>query len=176
MTITPSGTNITVGTPTTVSGTVSGAVGTPSGTVTITDNGNQVASDGLNGSGNYATTAFTLGVGTHTLVAHYGGGGNYVAANSGNATVTVNAAAATVNVTSTLSINYGAAYSLTGTVSGGAGQPTPSGSVSISAPSPGPGIPALDRSAALGERRVHPCSDAAVPEGRNPPAHDHLQR
>jgi hypothetical protein len=79
------------GQPVTFTATVTGSPGfVPSGTVTFTDNGNNVATATLvNGMATWTTSTFSAG--GHAIVAMYGGSGDYLASNSAPLAQTVTA-------------------------------------------------------------------------------------
>ena len=112
--------------------TVSGASGTPTGTVFVTGGGFNSATQQLT-SGSYTFTVpmNTLTVGSDTLTANYSGDATYAPAN-GTATVTVTAPPTpTVTVTpASGSINSGQSLNVTVAVAGGSG--TPTGTVKLS--------------------------------------------
>lgn len=91
VTLTPSATAITSIQPLTVNVTVagSGSIGTPTGTVTLTDGGNLNTSMALtSGAASFSVPAGMLQSGTDTLTAAYSGDINY-ATTSASATITV---------------------------------------------------------------------------------------
>ena len=128
VTVTPTPGSIVANQTMSVKVTVSGAVGTPTGTVVINGGGFNSATQPL-ASGSYTFTipANSLSVGTDTLTAKYSGDTTYAPAN-GSATVTVTAPPTpTVTVTpASSSINSGQSLSVTVAV---AGTPTPTGTV-----------------------------------------------
>ncbi|MGA3127398.1 MAG: Ig-like domain repeat protein [Candidatus Korobacteraceae bacterium] len=89
--LTSSATSVSPGTSVTFTATVTGTAGkpTPTGNVTFTDGATTLGSNALNGSGiaTYATT--TLAVGTHSIVANYGGDPSNAASASNAITVSV---------------------------------------------------------------------------------------
>lgn len=126
-TLTPVSSTITTQQTVTFTATVSGASGTPTGTVTFLDGANALGSGTL--SGGVATyTSSTFSAGTHTVTAMYNGSATYAASTSGNSVITVTAIPSTtsLNVSAT-SINQTQPLTLTATVSGAGG--TPAGSV-----------------------------------------------
>jgi acetyl esterase/lipase len=87
------------GQPVTVNATVSGASGTPTGTVTFRVNGGAVATVPYNG-GQVSTTFSNMGTGTHSMTATYSGDSTYGAASSSPLSHTVTKAGTTTAVTS----------------------------------------------------------------------------
>jgi hypothetical protein len=86
-----SATSITAGASVTLTAAVSGAGGTPTGTVTFSDGGTQLGTGTLNSSGQAAYSTSSLAVGTHSLTAAYGGDTNFAASTSSAVSVTVTA-------------------------------------------------------------------------------------
>ncbi len=68
-------------------------VGTPTGTVTFYDGATQIGTGTLSG-GKATFSTKTLGAGSHSITADYGGDANFLTSNSGVLTQTVNGAAA----------------------------------------------------------------------------------
>ena len=110
--------------------TVSGAVGTPTGSVTVDDGSDENCTIAAlsGGSGSCDLTSTT--VGNKTLTASYAGDTNY-AGGSGTESHTVNQATPTVTIDSDLPdpSEVGQAYTVVVTVSGAVG--TPTGSVTV---------------------------------------------
>src|SRR4029079_1551996 len=79
----------TFGQSVTLTATVTGAQGTPTGTVTFLDGATSLGTGTLNGSGVATLSTSTLSVATHNLTANYGGSATY-ATSSGTDTQTVN--------------------------------------------------------------------------------------
>jgi hypothetical protein len=127
----PFSTNVTFTLALTASGT--GAVGTPTGTVSFTDNGNPMGSGPItlvNGSASISTS--TLTPGTHSIGATYSGDSNFAAPviaplsytiNTATTTVTLSPSPSTVAVGGTVTYNY--------TVTGGPANVQPVGLVTI---------------------------------------------
>jgi subtilase family serine protease len=106
--------------------TVSGASGTPTGTVSMTSGSYNSGVQTLNGSGGYTFSipAGSLAIGSDTLTVNYNGNSTYATANN-TAPVTVNGLAASVTATPSPSIiNSNQTVTVTGTVSGTDGTPT----------------------------------------------------
>jgi hypothetical protein len=80
--------NVTVGTPVTYSATVSGNVGSPSGTVTFTDGATPLCSFTLSGGGGSCSSANAPPGSSQTVTATYSGSSEY-AGSSGTTTLTV---------------------------------------------------------------------------------------
>ncbi len=110
-----------------------GEIGCPTGTMTITDNGNALDASPykLNSLG-YAEDQFIqLPGGTHTLVANYSGDNSYKAS-SATATVTVRPAPTTIaNVASPATVNAGTPFTVTATVTTSSYGVAPTGTVSF---------------------------------------------
>jgi subtilase family serine protease len=128
VTVTPAPTSILANQSMNVTVAVSGASGTPTGTVFVTGGGFNSATQPLtSGSFTFAIPANTLTVGTDTLKAQYSGDATYAPA-SGTANVTVTAPVLltpTVTVTATSgSINSGQTLSVTAKVTGSGATPT----------------------------------------------------
>ena len=107
----------------TLTATVTGAAGTPTGIVTFTSHGATLGSAALaNGTATLSTTA--LPVGTDTVVASYGGAAGF-AASSGQATQQVNAGNTATALSSSPNPSIsGQAVTLTATVTSAGGTPT----------------------------------------------------
>jgi hypothetical protein len=124
-----------VGTSVTLTATVTGSAATPTGTVNFYSGSALLGSGTLNSSGvaTYATSA--LAVGSDSLTASYGGGGDYSVANSAAVVVTVmpvGTAVPTVTVTPTAATITGAQTdSVAVSVTGATGSATPTGTVTL---------------------------------------------
>src|SRR4029079_1912774 len=108
----------------TLTATVTGTQGTPSGTVTFLEGATTLGTGTLNGSGvaTFSTSALTLGA--HTLTANYGGDTTY-ATSTDTDTHTVNKAPSTTVLTSAPDPStFGQSVTLTATVTGTQGTPT----------------------------------------------------
>ncbi|MEP6939070.1 MAG: Ig-like domain-containing protein [Rudaea sp.] len=115
----------------TLSATVSGTAGTPTGTVTFMDGATTLGSGALaSGVASFATA--TLAAGTHAITANYAGDSAYLSS-SGSTSLVVSASgksASTTALTATPNpATVGQSVSLKATVSGSAG--TPTGSVTF---------------------------------------------
>ncbi|WP_370677749.1 Ig-like domain repeat protein [Pleomorphomonas sp. PLEO] len=109
--------SIVVGTPVTLTATLSGGV-SPSGTVTFKDGGTTLGSDTVSGgSASYSTNS--LATGSHTITAVYGGDTNNDTVTSSAVTVAVNAPTISLTPSSLPNATVGTAYSQTLTASGG---------------------------------------------------------
>jgi hypothetical protein len=127
-----SGTSITssanpssLGAPVTFTAVVSGAGGTPTGTVTFKDGATTLGSGTLNGSGQGTFSTNSLSVGAHSITANYGGDNNFPASTSPVLTQTINQNASAVALVS--SANPSAltqSVTFTATVTGSGGTPT----------------------------------------------------
>ncbi len=116
----------TFGTASSVKVTVSGAGGTPSGTVTVKEGATTLGSGTLDATGK-ATVALpaTLPVGAHALTVSYSGDSTFGAA-TGNVTATVKAAvsATTTTAKAPAKVKYKKAFDVTATVTSTGGTPT----------------------------------------------------
>ncbi len=149
---------LTHGQSVTLSGTVSGLSGTPTGNVTfIPSSGalgnpvdpntgaflNAVPLATLDGSGHYSIPVTNLPAGTYSVVARYGGDGTFAASTSAPVVFTVSAEGTTVTIaptflnqstcalTSTTTFSYGSFVWTDVTVAGSSGQGAPTGTVMI---------------------------------------------
>ncbi len=149
---------LTHGQSVTLSGTVSGLSGTPTGYVTFIPSsgalGNPVDPNSgaflnpvplatLDGSGNYSIPVTNLPAGSYSVVARYSGDGTFAASTSAPVTFTISAEGTTVtiaptalnqttcNLTSTTTFPYGSFVWTDVTVAGTSGQGLPTGTVMI---------------------------------------------
>jgi subtilase family serine protease len=126
VTVVPASSSIVSNVALTVTGTVTGSLGTPTGTVTLTS-GSYISSATALSTGAYSITIpkNSLSAGSDTLTVTYGGNPTYAIA-SGTAVVTVTAPPTpTVTVTPASStVNSGQSLIVTGTVVGTSGTPT----------------------------------------------------
>jgi hypothetical protein len=117
-----------------LSATVTGVLGTPSGTVTFTDGGTNLGSGPVDGTGKATLSVSNLAVGPRSLQASFAGGVTYAASASAAATQNVNKAGTTLTLTPSANpASAGQAVTFTATVAAvapGAGVPT--GSVAYS--------------------------------------------
>jgi hypothetical protein len=81
VTLTNSGVPQNIGDPVTVTAHVAPTFGTPTGTVTFTDNGNPIGTIALDGNGE-ASLTFNATAGSHSIVANYNGDATYAPASS----------------------------------------------------------------------------------------------
>ena len=96
---------------------VSPGAGSPTGTVTFSDGGTLLGTEGLNGSGTATFTTSTLAAGGHQITAAYGGDANF-AASSGSLTQTVSKIVTATAVASSANPSIpGQAVTYTATVS-----------------------------------------------------------
>ncbi len=141
-TVTPDGTNISVGTSltpsvyaqaVTLTATVSAALpggGVPSGTVTFYNNGNPIGTGTLSTPGAYTLTTGTLPVGTDTITAGFTATTDYYGSNSPSISQVVHQASTTTVLSTSLTpVVYSQAITLTAVVMSG-GSPA-SGSVTF---------------------------------------------
>jgi len=121
----------------TLTATVAGTGGTPTGTVTFLDGGGSLGTGSMHsGVATLATTG--LSVGTHTITASYGGDSNDAASTSNTVTVIVQSATTATGLAVTPNpADHGQTVTMTATVTGNGG--TPGGTVTF-----------LDGGAALG--------------------------
>ena len=118
----------------TLTATVSGSAGTPTGSVSFMEGTAAVAGCSSAALFNGAATCVTSGIaaGSHSITAQYGGDAGYNAKNSSATTLTVSAVKVDATVTLASSMNpsvSGQSISFTATLTGPAG--TPSGSVTF---------------------------------------------
>ncbi|MFO0930836.1 MAG: Ig-like domain repeat protein [Gemmataceae bacterium] len=109
-TLSLSATSVTAGTSVTLTATVSGGVGTPTGTVTFLDGPSTLGTGTLDASGvaTFSTAAFSIG--SHSLTASYGGSAVYAGSTSTAKTLDV-----TGGVDLSVTIGNGLSYLITGT-------------------------------------------------------------
>jgi|GEM_PF-797410 parallel beta-helix repeat (two copies) len=115
----------TFGQAVTLTATVTGASGTPTGTMTFTDGLTTLGTATLTNGQATFTTAANLGAGNHLLTAAYSGDGSFVPSTSSTLTQVVDhAASATTLGSGTNPSTFGQAVTLTATVSSTGGTPT----------------------------------------------------
>ncbi len=123
----------------TFTATVSGAIGTPTGSVTWSVSGPTTVTcppSTLDGSGDGACTVSDAKVGTYSATATYGGDGDYHGSSGSDSTADVGKAASATTVTDDAAgVVYKGSFTFTATVSGAAGTPTGSVTWSVSGPS-----------------------------------------
>jgi hypothetical protein len=107
--------------------------GTPSGTVNFTDGAVTLGSAVLDKSGTATFSTGSLSVGSHSIIANYGGDGNFLSSSSAATTQIVSkSASATVVASSQTSSTFGQALTFTAAVSpSGSGNGIPSGSINF---------------------------------------------
>ncbi len=107
--------------------------GVPTGTVTFKDGTATLGTGNLDGSGHATLTTSTLGVGSHSITAVYGGSTSYNTSTSSALTQTVNKDATSTSVTSSLNpSNHNQSVTFTATVVASApGTAVPTGSVTF---------------------------------------------
>jgi len=131
-TISPTTINISLGASQTISGTVTGTPGTPTGVVVIENAATGAPIDSTTLSGNsYTLNTTLLPAGTYTIKAHYGGDGSFGPSDSSTAAVSIGkqnskiivsfVTAAGQIVTSAQSVAYGSPYILRVDVANNAG-------------------------------------------------------
>ncbi|HEY6193143.1 MAG TPA: Ig-like domain repeat protein, partial [Bacteroidota bacterium] len=115
----------------TFSTTVSGTIGTPTGTVTYKDGGTTIATKSLNGSGQATFDTSGLVAGSHSITVTYNGDSKYLASISSAVNQNVNNANTTTGLTSSLNPSCsGQSVTFTATVTPVApGGGTPDGNV-----------------------------------------------
>ncbi len=131
-TLTASPTSAALGGAVTFTATVaSSSGGAPTGTVTFSDSGTTVATGTLNGGQAVGTTT-ALALGSHTIIATYGGTSDYSASVSATgATVSVSAASTTTTLTALPSPASALGSATLTAVVLPSGGPTPTGSVTV---------------------------------------------
>jgi len=133
-TLTPSATQITVGTSVTLTAMVS-ASATPTGSVTFYDGTNALATETLNGSGVATYTTSSLSVGTHSITAAYAGNSTFAGSMSAAVTITVSTPTVTATtstlVASATTVTPGTQVTFTDTVAPASGTGTPTGTVTF---------------------------------------------
>jgi hypothetical protein len=137
------GTTVSYGTAVTVTATLSGNNGVPTGNITYTvDNGTAQSAPLNNGVATF-TLPGTLNAGPHSVLVNYAGDNNYTASQQTGFTLTVTAAATSTTLTaSPLSAAYGSPITLTATVDNTSANP--------SAPITTGGVTFLDGQTVLG--------------------------
>ncbi len=108
------------GSPVTLTATVTGAGGTPTGTVTFRDGATAIGSATVDGGGHAILTAGSLSNGSHSISAAYGGDATYAASASSTTALLVGASGSTTSTTIASSANpslAGQAVTFTATVS-----------------------------------------------------------
>ena len=103
---------------------VSGAVGTPTGTVSFYDGSTLLGSSVLDGSGMGSIGTYSIGGGTRSITARYGGDPMYGALTSAPNTITVSRAAVTVSVTDDGVRSVGSVITFTASLSVFSGAPS----------------------------------------------------
>jgi len=88
-------------TPVTLTATVAGGGGTPTGSVSFRDNGSLIGTVSLNGSGVATLVTSSLAAGSHSVVATYNGDTNFAASSSSPTNVTINGGGAGPGATGT---------------------------------------------------------------------------
>jgi hypothetical protein len=96
VTLATSASTISYGTSITLSATVTGSGGTPTGTVAFLDGGTQLGASAVSAAGAATVTVNALSGGTHSILASYAGDSNFTAASSSAVPVTVNPAGQTI--------------------------------------------------------------------------------
>ncbi|HEY1767979.1 MAG TPA: protease pro-enzyme activation domain-containing protein [Terracidiphilus sp.] len=131
LTATPSASTISANTALTLTVTVTGSSGTPTGSLAVTGGGATLSGTLSGGSATITIPANSLAVGADTLTVTYNGDSTYASATT-TATVTVSAVTPTVAVTpEPASNNVANTLSVTVTVSGPLGSTTPTGTVTL---------------------------------------------
>jgi hypothetical protein len=117
----------------TLTSTVTGTSGTPTGTVTFTVDGNPFGSVALSSTGMAAVQTSSLSVGNHSITASYAGNADFSASTSSNFGLNVSQASTTTTLSnSTVTVIFGQPAALTATVAPVApGAGTPTGSVTF---------------------------------------------
>ncbi|MGC9293522.1 MAG: Ig-like domain repeat protein, partial [Acidobacteriaceae bacterium] len=129
--------SVSYGTPVTVTATLSGSSGAPTGNITYTVDGGSPQTAALSSVSGNGVASFTLpgtlAVGTHSVLVNYAGDTNYtIASTEQGFTLTVTAATTTTTLTALPNtITAGGSVALTATVSAGT-TPVTSGTVTFS--------------------------------------------
>ncbi len=115
--LTSSTASSTYGSPVTLTATVSGNVGAPTGAVTFNDGTTTIGSTTVS-AGAATFTTNVLGAGTHSITASYSGDANYVGAQSSSVSETVAQATTTIALTSSVTgtVTFGNPVTFTATV------------------------------------------------------------
>jgi Zn-dependent metalloprotease len=103
--------------------TVSGASGTPTGTVTVKEGATTVGTGTLSGGTASVALPASLSAGAHPLTVSYGGDGTYPAA-TGNVTANVNKASSTTSATAPKKVKFKKDFDVKATVAAAGGSPT----------------------------------------------------
>jgi hypothetical protein len=118
--------------PITMTDTVTSADTTPSGTITFITGGKTLATGTLTANGTASTTISTLGAGTYSITAVYGGSTEYAGSSSNAILEVVNGAPTTTVLSSTPNpSNFGQSVTLTANVAAQQSTTTPTGTVSF---------------------------------------------
>ena len=134
VTLSSSSNSIPLGGSVTFTATVAPIAVEPTGTVMFYDGSAQLGTGSLNSSGVATFTTTVLAVGTHNILASYGGDTNYSPASSAVSSLMVTSSSiqSTVVVTpSSTSINFTQPLTVTVAVSGPSGGATPTGTVAL---------------------------------------------
>jgi hypothetical protein len=109
----------------TLSATVTGSGGTPSGTVTFKDGAATLGTGTLNGAGVATFTLSSLAGGNHAITAAYGGDGNFLTSTSSALTLAINQNSSATGLSASSNPAFlGTPVTLTATVSVASGTPT----------------------------------------------------
>ncbi len=118
--------------PITMSATVSSAYTTPAGTITFMTGGKTLATATVAANGTASATISTLGAGTYSITAVYGGSTEYAGSTSNAVLEVVNGAPTTTALTSAPNpSNFGQTVTLTATVAAPQSTTTPTGTVTF---------------------------------------------
>jgi subtilase family serine protease len=131
-TLTASAANVTTIQTLSFTDTVTGASGTPTGTVQLKVDGTAQGSPATLASGTVTITPATLAVGTHSVTAVYSGDNTFASSTSNAVSVTVAATPSTIAITvnpSTITTTGSATVGFT--VTGATNGPTPTGTVTL---------------------------------------------
>lgn len=116
----------------TLTATVSSAFGTPTGTVTFLSGSNVLGTATLNGSGVASTTVSTLGAGSYSITASYGGSTDFATSTSAPVLeVVVGANTTTSLLASPNPVIFDQTLTLTATVTATQGNGVPTGSITF---------------------------------------------
>lgn len=130
--LTASANPVLISTPVTFTAVLAGNGATPSGNVTLFDGGTPLFSGKLNGDGIVTFSTSSLAIGSHSIVASYGGEANYLAVVSIALAVSIVNPPPVVLTPTTTSITAAQGLTVEVGVSGESGKPVPTGTVVLS--------------------------------------------
>ena len=112
------------GQPVTLTATVTSGGGTPDGTVTFFDGGNEIGTGTLDGAGSASLITSILSSGLRSITASYAASTNFAASTSAAVSQNVRYATTTILASSANPANFGSPVTFTATVSSTSGTPT----------------------------------------------------